>query len=277
MNLEQLQKNNGMVVALIALSLIAVLPKPAAAQGGRGASPEIVAAAAAAGPQIPKGSFQPTWESVSKHQPPAWFQDAKFGIGMHWGLYAVPAKQSEWYVRHMYGNPDIIAWHREKFGPQDKFGYKDFIPLFTCDKYNPDEWAELFKKAGARYIMPTAEHHDGFALWDSALTKFDAKDMGPKRDLIGELAVAVRKRGMKFGVTNHRMEHFNFINPAADLKTDLDDPGWAEFYSVADRSDKAHEKFLEDWVARNVELIDKYQLDLLWCRALGVGRISHCR
>jgi alpha-L-fucosidase len=213
---------------------------------------------------MPKGPYEPTWESVSSHRPPAWFQDAKFGLSMHWGLYAVPAHQSEWYVRHMYGTPEIVSWHQEHFGPQDKFGYKDFIPMFTCEKFDPNDWAELFKQAGARYIMPAAEHHDGFALWDSALTKFDAKDMGPKRDLIGELATAMRKQGLKFGVTNHRMEHFNLINPVAGLKTDLDDPAWAEFYSVADRSSEARQRFLRDWVARNLELIDKYQLDLLW-------------
>src|ERR1019366_4545409 len=213
----------------------------------------------------PKGPFEPTWDSIKAHyQFPQWFRDGKFGIFLHWGLYAVPAHQREWYVQHMYGNPEIISWHKEHFGPQDKFGYKDFIPLFTCEKFNADEWAELFKKSGAKYLMPTAEHHDGFALWDSALTKYDAKDMGPKRDLIGELATAVRKQGLKFGVCNHRMEHFTFINPLADLKTDLYDTNWAEFYSVADRGPDAQQRFLHDWVARNFELIDKYQLDLLW-------------
>jgi lysophospholipase L1-like esterase len=169
------------------------------------------------------GPFEPTWESIqANYKVPRWFRDGKFGIFLHWGLYAVPAHQSEWYVQHMYGNPEIISWHKEHFGPQDKFGYKDFIPLFTCGKYDPDAWAELFRKAGARYVVPTAEHHDGFAMWDSALTKWNAKQMGPKRDLIGDLATAVRKQGLKFGVSNHRMEHFTFIRPpAADLKTDV--------------------------------------------------------
>jgi alpha-L-fucosidase len=238
---------------------------PAGARGGgdRGPSADIVAQAAA-GIEPVKGPYEATWGSVSKHQPPAWYQDGKFGIGMHWGLYAVPAHASEWYVRHMYGTAEVIAWHQEKFGPQDKFGYKDFIPLFTAAKFNADEWAALFKQAGARYVMPTAEHHDGFALWDSALTKWNAKAMGPHRDLIGELAAAVHKQGMKFGVTNHRMEHFDFINPAPGLKTDLYDPASADFYSVADRSPAAHVRFLHDWVLRNFELIDKYHLDTLW-------------
>jgi alpha-L-fucosidase len=213
----------------------------------------------------PKGPFEPTWDSIKAHyQFPQWFRDGKFGIFLHWGLYAVPAHQSEWYVQHMYGNPEIISWHKEHFGPQDKFGYKDFIPFFTAAKFDPDQWAELFRKAGARYVMPTAEHHDGFAMWDSALTKWNAKQMGPKRDLIGDLAKAVRKQGMKFGVSNHRMEHFTFIRPQAGLATDLYDPRWADFYSVADRSPEARQKFLDDWVARNFELIDKYQPDLIY-------------
>ncbi|MBE0595119.1 MAG: alpha-L-fucosidase [Gemmatimonadales bacterium] len=213
----------------------------------------------------PKGPFEPSWDSIKAgYKTPEWFRDAKFGIFLHWGVYSVPARQSEWYVRHMYGSPDVITWHKEHFGPQDKFGYKDFIPMFTAAKFDPDQWAILFKKAGARYVMPTAEHHDGFALWDSALTRWNAKQMGPKRDLIGDLAKAVRKQGMKFGVSNHRMENFDFIRPQEGLATDLYDPQWAEFYSVADRSPAARARFLDDWVARNLELIDKYQPDLLY-------------
>jgi len=157
------------------------------------------------------------------YQFPQWFRDGKFGIFLHWGLYAVPAHQSEWYVQHMYGNPEIISWHKEHFGPQDEFGYKDFIRS-SPPRSSTRPVAELFRKAGARYVMPTAEHHDGFAMWASALTRWNAKQMGPKRDLVGDLARAVRKQGMKFGVSNHRMEHFTFIRPQAGLATDLYDP-----------------------------------------------------
>jgi alpha-L-fucosidase len=195
---------------------------------------------------------------------PDWFRDAKFGIFMHWGLYAVPAHASEWYEKHLYGNAGITQWHTEKFGPLDKFGYKDFIPMFKCEKFNPDAWAALFKKAGAKVIIPTAEHHDGFALWDSAVNKYNAKQMGPHRDLIGDLGKAVRKQGLKFGVSNHGIEHFTFIQPTRGVTNDLYDPAWADFYSVADRSDAACENFLERWVAENVELIDQYQPDILW-------------
>ena len=95
---------------------------------------------------------------------------------MHWGLYAVPAYHNEWYKKYMYAN--FADWHREHFGPQDKFGYKDFIPLFTAAKFDPAAWARLFRLSGARYVIPTAQHHDEFALWDSAVTPFNAMRMG---------------------------------------------------------------------------------------------------
>ena len=248
------------LLALLALGII-----PAVAQDGPRTTPEIVAKAAAAGAAIPDGPFAPTWDSVrTNYTVPAWFQDAKFGIFMHWGLYAVPAHASEWYAKHMYGNRPITEWHTEKFGPPDKFGYKDFIPQFTCEKWNPDDWAALFKKSGARVVVPTAMHHDGFALWDTATTKWNAKQMGPKRDLIGDLGAAVRKQGLKFGVSHHGIEHFTFIQPTKGQTNDLYDPACADFYSVADRSDAACEKFLAQWVAQSVELIDKYQPDILW-------------
>jgi alpha-L-fucosidase len=219
---------------------------------------------------IPPGPFAPTWDSLKEnYQVPQWFIGAKFGLFMHWGLYSVPAHHNEWYEKHMYGADR--QWHAEHFGPQDKFGYKDFIPLFTQSNFNADAWAELFKKSGAKFIIPTAQHHENFAMWDSAVTPFNAKQMGPHRDLIGELCTAVRKQGLKFGVSNHGIENFQFINPPADLAdklkaehADLYDPKWADFYNVADRSDAACEKFLVNWYARNVELIDKYQPDMLW-------------
>jgi alpha-L-fucosidase len=136
--------------------------------------------------------------------------------------------------------------------------------MFTCDKWEPDAWAALFQKAGAKFVIPTAVHHDGFALWDSQVNKWNAKAMGPKRDLIGDLAVAVRKRGLKFGVSHHGIEHFTFIQPTKGLATDLEAPATADFYSVADRSDAACVRFLQQWCAESEELIDRYQPDMLW-------------
>lgn len=233
---------------------------------GPPATPEIVARALAAEPTpLPAGPVQPSWESVrANYATPEWFRDAKFGIFLHWGLYAVPGHGSEWYQKHMYGNPGLVKWHTEHFGPPDKFGYKDFIPLFTCADYRPDEWAALFRQAGAKYVVPTAEHHDGWALWDSALTKWDAMDTGPHRDLIGELAAAVRRQGLKFGVSNHRIEHYTFITPLKDLPTDLYDPANDDLYWVANHGDARVQAFLTDWLARNYELIDQYQPDLIY-------------
>jgi alpha-L-fucosidase len=234
-------------------------------------TPEVVAAAnAAVGKPLPPGPFEPTWDSIRKnYKVPSWFTEGKFGIFMHWGVYAVPAYHNEWYEKHMYGA--FASWHEQHFGPQDRFGYKDFIPRFTCEKFRADEWAELFKKSGARYVVPTAQHHDNFAMWASEVAPINAHNMGPKRDLIGELCAAVRKQGLKFGVSNHGMENFTFINPGAELKnrlaatkSDLFDTRWAEFYHVADRGDAACQRFLADWVNRNLELIDKYRVDMLW-------------
>jgi alpha-L-fucosidase len=263
----QIMTNNMLKSRILGLAILSSCFSSgrALAQSGPNTTPGVVAKAAAAGVSIPPGPFAPTWDSLeTNYQAPAWFRDAKFGIFMHWGIYAVPAHASEWYAKHMYGNPGITQWHTEKFGPPDKFGYKDFIPRFTCEKFNPAEWGALFKQAGAKVIIPTAIHHDGFALWDSAVNPWNAKRMGPRRDLIGDLAKAIRAQGLKFGVSHHGIEHFTFIQPTKGLATDLNDPQWAGFYSVADRSDAACEKFLANWVAENVELIDQYQPDVLW-------------
>ncbi len=238
---------------------------------GPPATPAIVAAAdRAVTKAMPKGRFEATWGSIQKnYRTPSWFEDAKFGIFMHWGVYSVAAHHNEWYEKHMYAAD--AAWHAQRFGPQETFGYKDLIPMFTVAKWDPDAWAALFRKAGARMVMGMAEHHDNFALWDSDVTPFNAKKLGPHRDLIGDLGAAVRREGMKFALSNHGVENFTFINPPAELrarleaaKADLFDPAWAPFYNVADRSDGAMTRFLTDWVNRNFELIDKYRPDMLW-------------
>ncbi len=238
---------------------------------GPPATPAIVAAAdKAVTKPLPPGPFQPTWDSLEKnYRTPSWFEGAKFGIFMHWGIFSVPAHHNEWYEKHMYGSD--AQWHADHFGPQEKFGYKDFIPQFTAAKWDPDAWAALFKKAGARLVIGMGEHHENFALWDSDVTPFNAKKMGPHRDLAGDLSTAVRKQNMKFGVSNHGIENFTFINPPPELRArlqaahaDLYDPAWANFYNVADRSNAAMTRFLTDWVNRNLELIDKYRPDILW-------------
>jgi alpha-L-fucosidase len=227
-------------------------------------SPELVAAALEGQLPTPPGPFQPTWESIQQnYTDPTWFRDAKFGIMMHWGIYSVPAHASEWYVRYMYGgNAGIMQWHTEHFGPPTKFGYKDFLPMYTAAKWDPDAWAALFKKAGARYVLAPGEHHDGFSNWDSKINPYNSVNYGPKRDLDGDLIAAVRKAGLKTGISDHSFFHFVFIPALAG--SDQYDPKWANFYNVADRSNAARIRFMHDWVAKRIETIDKYQPDMLW-------------
>ena len=137
---------------------------------------------------IAKGPFRDNWESLSKFKVPEWYRRDKFGIFIHWGVYSVPAFSSEWYSRNMYIQGEKEFEHHVKtYGPHKDFGYKDFIPMFEAKKFDPDAWAELFKEAGARYVVPVAEHHDGFQMYDSEISEWNAKNMGPKRDVLGEL------------------------------------------------------------------------------------------
>ena len=148
----------------------------------------------------------------------------------------------------MYGQ--YAQWHTEHYGPPDKFGYKDFIPLFKAEKYDPDSWAALFKNAGARYVVPVAEHHDGFAMYDSVLTQWCAAKMGPKRDLIGDLAKAVRSQGLIFGLSSHRMEHYTFV-PDSEGQYDSFDPGYADFTApcLVTWIRQSSGRVPEDWLA----------------------------
>jgi len=210
--------------------------------------------------------FEPTWESLANYTAPDWYRDGKFGIFIHWGLYAVPAFGNEWYPRNMYqqGSKEF-AHHVATYGPQERFGYKDFIPQFTAEHYDPDHWAGLFRQAGARFVVPVAEHHDGFAMYDTALSEWSAAKMGPCRDLIGELAEAVRKQWLVFGVSSHRAEHWWFFDGGMQFPSDVQDPRYAGLYGPAQpRHTVPHEAFLEDWYARTCELVDKYRPQLVW-------------
>lgn len=212
------------------------------------------------------GPVQQSWQSIHDHyQQPAWLVDGKFGIFIHFGLYSIPGV-NEWYQKYMYSHGDIRRQHIERFGPLDQFGYKDFIPRFTLPNFRPQEWAEVFAASGARWVMPTAEHHDGYSLWNSRVNPFNSVRSGPHRDIVGDLAKSVREKGLKFGVTNHTIEHYDFIetqNIPADVPTDLGDPAYADFYRV-DHSDERLVEHLANWTTRNIELIDGYQPDLIW-------------
>lgn len=214
----------------------------------------------------PPGPARADWESLAPlGRAPAWLQDAKFGVFVFWGLFNVPDHGSDWYPRKMYTHEAEAAWHAANFGPQATFGYKDFIPRFTAERYDPARMVDLFARAGAGYVVGLAEFRDGFALYDSALTRWDAADMGPRRDLLGELAQAARARGMKFGLSYMRMAHWSFMYPRlVQLKHDLFDPANAEFYGPPQPpGTEPSAAFREEWLARLQELVDKYRPDTL--------------
>jgi alpha-L-fucosidase len=224
-----------------------------------------------------QGPFRPDWESLQKYEAPEWYQDAKFGIFIHWGAYSVPAFSSEWYPRNMY-EPGFDAYkhHIATYGPQDKFGYKDFIPMFKAERFDPSAWADLFKKAGAKYVVPVAEHHDGFAMYDSGLSDWTAAKMGPHRDVIGDLAKAVRSQGLHFGVSSHRVEHDFFLGVGRKIPSDVNDPQYAAFYGPAQAGvinwgtpvgndfTYVSSAWADDWLARGAELVEKYHPDIVY-------------
>ena len=225
---------------------------------------------------IAAGPFEATWESLKAgYTIPAWYEDAKFGIFIHWGLYCVPAFGSEWYPRNMYqeGTPEF-KHHVETYGPQAAFGYKDFIPKFGAENYDADAWAALFQEAGARFIMPVAEHHDGFPLYDTDRSEWSAAKMGPKRDLIGELAEAVRAKGLVFSASSHRAEHWWFFDGGRKFPSDVSDEANAGLYAPAQpapadwgdpkQGDPPTAEFLEDWLLRTCEIVDKYRPQVVW-------------
>lgn len=219
--------------------------------------------------------YEANWESLKQYNCPDWFRDAKFGIYFHWGPYSVPAYKTEWYSHYMYvEGHDINKYHIKKYGKLSEFGYKDFIPMLKGEKFNPDEWVDLFVKAGARFAGPVAEHADGFAMWASDLTKWDARDMGPKRDVVGEMEKAVRKRGLKFISTLHHQWLYAWY-PTMQEDTDASNPEFEDLYGPKvpfrafndvwkDSTLRPDKKFNDRWLKRAKEVVDKYQPDLVW-------------
>ena len=222
------------------------------------------------------GPYRADWQLLQKYQVPDWYKDAKFGIFLHWGVYSVPAFGSEWYPRNMY-RPDTDEYkhHLATFGPQTTFGYKDFIPMFRAEHYDPAAWARLFKQAGAKYVVPVFEHHDGFTMYDSGLSDWTAAKMGPRRDLWGDLAKAVRAEGLYLGASSHRVEHNFFLDGGRKIDSDVNDPRYAAFYGPAHAwleskqtllTDWTYvsDAYLDDWLARDAEIVKKYHPDLFY-------------
>ena len=231
--------------------------------------------------QANDGPFRPDWESLRHYEIPQWYKDAKFGIFSHWGVYSVPSAESEWYPRNMY-KPEEGAYKdfQKRFADpaqKDALGYKDFIPKFKAEKWDPAVWASLFKEAGAQYVVPVAEHHDGFSMYDSGLSDWTAVKMGPKRDVIGELAKEVRAQGLHFGLSSHRAEHDFFFDGGRDIRSDVNDPRYASLYGPAHKQVEGHTNggmmddwtyvspaWTADWMARMTELVEKYKPEIVY-------------
>jgi alpha-L-fucosidase len=236
--------------------------------------------------QAHDGPFRPDWESLRHYEIPQWYKDAKFGIFIHWGVYSVPSAESEWYPRNMY-KPEEGAYKdfQKRFASQDpalkdSLGYKDFIPKFKAEKFDPAVWAHIFKESGAQYVVPVAEHHDGFSMYDSGLSDWTAVKMGPKRDVIGDLAKAVRAEGLHFGLSSHRAEHDFFFDGGRAIRSDVNDPKYASLYGPAHHQIEGHHldgtvgliddwtyvspAWTADWMARMTELVEKYKPEIVY-------------
>jgi len=237
-----------------------------------------------AGPQtklnlpIAPGPFKPTMESLKQYECPTWFRDAKFGIWAHWGPQAVPM-DGDWYARGMYepGNGHY-KYHLDHYGHPTKFGYKDIIPLWKAEKWDPDRLMQLYKKAGAKYFVSMGSHHDDFFLWNSKLHRWNAANMGPHKDVVGTWQKAATKYGLKFGVSEHLGASFTWFQsshgsdktgPYAGVPYDGADPAnWDLYHFPASPGDTGwysnNPRWQQQWFNEISELVDNYHPDLLY-------------
>ncbi|MBD0737971.1 alpha-L-fucosidase [Streptomyces sp. CBMA29] len=223
--------------------------------------------------------YRPTDASLSTHQAPYWFNDAKFGIFIHWGVYSVPAwspvggSYAEWYWNSLQGVDDPVhAYHAQTYG--EDFAYDDFIPMFTASRFDPRSWVELFRDAGAEYYVLTSKHHEGFALWDTKVSDRNAVRMGPHRDLVGDLFAASRRYTpeLRNGLYFSMPEWFNPDSP------------WMGHaprnpYTLAPvpyTGYTAGKDFVKDYQAPQMrELIHGYDPDVIWCDIGGDNDSEH--
>ena len=213
--------------------------------------------------------YQATDASLGGHESPYWFDDAKFGIFIHWGVYSVPAwsppgeQYAEWYWRWMEDpNNAVHAYHARTYG--ENFAYDDFIPMFTASKFDPAAWVRLFQAAGAKYYVLTSKHHEGFALFDSAVSGRDAVDLGPHKDLVKALFDASRRYtpGLRNGLYFSLPEWYNPDGPwtghgPVNPYTGAEEP-YTGYQSGRD--------FVHDYQAPQLrEIVDQYDPDVIWC------------
>ncbi|QWB21543.1 MULTISPECIES: alpha-L-fucosidase [Streptomyces] len=245
------------------------------------ASATCVAAAAGAagafgagGAQAASRRYTPDWASVDRHPPaPEWFKDAKFGVYFHWGAFSVPAYDSEWYPRNMYadgsnankhhiatyGNPSAWPFHHFIDGARDRAGNTvRFAPKLKSEggNFDPEEWAQLFVDAGARFAGPVAEHHDGFSMWDSQVNEWNSVDKGPRLDLLRIFTTAIRAKGIKLLVAMHHAYNYNGYFEHAPAQTD---PGLKKLYGQLSVKEEN-----QLWYDKLKEVIDRAEPDILW-------------
>ncbi len=225
---------------------------------------------------IDDGPFSDNWESLASYEVPKWYENLRFGIFIHYGVFTVPAFDTEWYPRMMYVK-DSRAYkhHIDTYGKHTDFGYKDFIPMFKAENFDADRWIDIFKRAGAQYVVPVAEHHDGFQMYDSELSSYNAKDMGPRKDILGLLKKSAEKSGLVFGASSHRIEHYFFLGEGRDFDSDIRGEfkrGELYWPSVKGPSDfdaidgecVPTEEFMQDWLVRTCEIIDRYEPKIIY-------------
>lgn len=242
--------------------------------------------------------FDATWESLQQYQAPEWFRDAKFGIWAHWGPQAVPG-QGDWYARRMYLQGDgAYNYHVKTYGHPSEFGYKDIIPLWKAENWDPDTLMSLYKKAGAKYFVSMAVHHDNFDLWDSTYHRWNAVKMGPQRDIVGQWQAAAEKYGLYFGVSEHLAASYTWFTsshgadkdgPKAGVPYDgTDSKYWDLYHPKHDEPFGSGEKWYgknpqwhQTWDKRIRDLVDQYQPDLLYSDGgfpfgeVGRGLVAH--
>ena len=229
------------------------------------------------------GGFAGTRQSLMAYQVPEWFRDAKFGIWSHWGPQSA-IEDGDWYARNMYveGQPQYL-YHCETYGHPSKVGYKDIVDTWKAAKWDPEHLMGLYKKAGAKYFFSMGVHHDKFELWNSKYQRWNAVNMGPKKDVVGLWAAAARKNGLRFGVSEHLWISYKWFavshgadktGPLAGVPYDGADPKFADLYHDADcarvidkldwNDDDIPDSWKRHYVDRMTDLIDKYQPDLLY-------------
>ncbi len=223
-------------------------------------------------------AYDGSWESLQQMPVPAWFDDGKIGIFIHWGPYSVIGhrKGGRGYSEHVpklfYTDPKYYyPYMQKRWGATPpEFGYKDIIPEFRAENWDPNAWAKLFKEVGAHYVVMTAEHHDGWANWDSELTPWNAVDKGPKRDLVGDLGKALKQQGLKYAPSYHRERHQSFFAKKQYVVNAVPQDAIAEEIKRVPEAASLYgpfgttKEFVDDYVARWKEIQAKYQPDFLW-------------